>query len=323
MSLKALSQHLNSNVLRGLYKYGYCVIDNALPDVLTNSILSEMKALNEFNIMYQCHTHVNTTDKTYLISKSNVWELELHSYPELQSICTDSWEILNDKSLCDLLNLNSNKDSNYKYTHQTLKMLYSSNNGCFPIHFDSDPTIDLRRITAVLYLNEQEINGGEIRLYPLLTKPINITPKYNRLVLFSSCYMLHRTLPSLQQRYALNFWLHIKECMENKININDMNALRNENPFQYVLKPKYLKCIAKLLYNNEWKQSIIDSHKEDKDIEWLLNTHKNDVQICHDVFSSLQLNDVYDNLQALVNDADDDKYLCDQRWENCYIDWMC
>ena len=166
MNLPSLVHRLDSTIFQKLFKYGYCVIDNALFEQLANNILSEIKPLHEFDILYPCHTHINTKDETHLISKSNVWELELHSCPELQSICTDLWSVLHDKSLCNVLNANN---TNYEYTHQTLKILFSSNNGCFPIHFDSDPIIDLRRITAVLYLNEEDINGGEIRLYPLLS----------------------------------------------------------------------------------------------------------------------------------------------------------
>ena len=36
--------------------------------------------------------------------------------------------------------------------------------GCFPIHFDSDPRLDGRLVTAILYLND-EPRGGQLRLY--------------------------------------------------------------------------------------------------------------------------------------------------------------
>lgn len=323
MSLQTVAQHLNPSILKGLYRYGYCIIDNALPDTLANNILSEIKPLQEFDIMYPCHTHVvNNDDSTKLISKSNVWELELHSCPELEPICTDLSKIMKDKSLCQLLNNNQNK---YKYTHQTLKILYSINNGCFPIHFDSDPLIDLRRITAILYLNNKtEIDGGELRLYPLLSPPIDIIPKYNRLVLFSSCFMLHRTLTSMQPRYALNFWLHIES---NKVDFKDDNLMDNNsiNPYQYLLQSKYLKCIAKLLYDDEWTQSIIDSHRHENDVKWLIDAHKNDVKICKNVLSSLDNAKVaHNNLEQIITNKDlKQRYLSASDWQNCEINWMC
>lgn len=321
MSLQSVVQHLNPSILRGLYKYGYCIIDNALPDSLANNILSEIKPLQELEIMYPCHTHVVTNkDDTKLISKSNVWELELHSYPELQPICTDLSKIMNDKSLCQLLNEDRINNDKYKYSHQTLKILYSVNNGCFPIHFDSDPLVDSRRITAILYLNDDnkidEFKGGELRLYPLLTPPIDIIPKYNRLVLFSSCFMLHRTLPTIHQRYALNMWLHIHRTNDgDNVDVKESQM----NPYQYLLQEKYLKCIAKLLYDDEWTQSIIDSHGNETDIEWLIDTHKNDVKICKNVLSSLEIaKDAYDKLEQ----EKQNKYLSDAEWQNCDISWL-
>ena len=121
MSLQSVVKHINPSVLHRLYRYGYCVIDNAVDEKLINNLCSELKALQEFEILYKCHTHINLQNEKKLISKSNVWELELHSYPELQSICTDLWSVLNDTSLCKLF-------TNYNYTHQTLKVLYSQNN---------------------------------------------------------------------------------------------------------------------------------------------------------------------------------------------------
>ena len=62
------------------------------------------------------------------------------------------------------------------------------------MHHDSDETLDARRITAILYLNEdwQEQHGGQLKLLPLGSPPVSIAPKAGRLVLFSTCRMLHR-----------------------------------------------------------------------------------------------------------------------------------
>ena len=331
-ALQSVTQHLNPCLLSKLYRYGYCIIDNALSDRFANNILSEIKALQEFDIMYPCMTHsIGIDNNNKLIKKSNVWELELHSYPQLQSICIDLWNLLNDKSLINLFN--NSKLSKYKYSHQTLKILYSINNGCFPIHFDSDSTIDLRRITAILYLNDNNNNnnnnndndGGQLRLYPLLSSPIDIIPKYNRLVLFSSCFMLHRTLPTIQQRYALNFWLHLENNHINNHHDNDDDDNDVDmDQYQYLLQPKYLKCVAKLLYNDEWTQSIIDSHKTNS--EWLINNHKNDVKLCKKVLSSLNFgNNGYQNIVNIINDERElkNRYLSGDCWQNCNINWLC
>lgn len=93
---------------------------------------------------------------------------------------------------------------------------------CFPLHFDSDETVDSRRLTALFYLNpdwrarsalqlpraapascsgaasahcpngtaracarRKRGDGGELVLYPSLTRKVLIEPVLDRLVLFS------------------------------------------------------------------------------------------------------------------------------------------
>ena len=66
---------------------------------------------------------------------------------------------------------------------------------CFPLHYDSDESVDSRRITAILYLNPdwQSGDGGELKLYPWPHEPVTVEPLNNRLLLFSTCRMLHRS----------------------------------------------------------------------------------------------------------------------------------
>ena len=87
-----------------------------------------------------------------------------------------------------------------KLKTQTLKAIYASGGGCFPMHVDA---IDDRMITAILYVNEtwKESDGGQLWIQPWFqSKPVEIAPENNRLVLFSSKYTLHRTLPSPSSR---------------------------------------------------------------------------------------------------------------------------
>ncbi len=70
------------------------------------------------------------------------------------------------------------------------------NGGCFPLHYDSDEQVDGRRVTAIFYLNTdwQPSHGGQLQLFPFPDSPVEIAPIADRLVLFSSCRMLHRYL---------------------------------------------------------------------------------------------------------------------------------
>lgn len=81
--------------------------------------------------------------------------------------------------------------------------------GCFPMHFDSDETLDGRRVTAIFYLNDRWApgDGGELKLYPLPHAPVTLPPLADRMVLFSSTRMLHRVLPSAKARHCFTVWL--------------------------------------------------------------------------------------------------------------------
>lgn len=104
------------------------------------------------------------------------------------------------------------------------------------MHYDSDETVDMRRITAILYLNQgwmpehgalcpmisgmlsahsscklfryvqasqRQIHaGGELVLYPWPQPPVVLAPLHNRLVIFSSCRMLHRCCPCCPHRMS-------------------------------------------------------------------------------------------------------------------------
>jgi Rps23 Pro-64 3,4-dihydroxylase Tpa1-like proline 4-hydroxylase len=64
------------------------------------------------------------------------------------------------------------------------------------MHFDSDALLDGRRVTAIIYLNDNwhldGAYGGQLRLYPFPAPPLDIAPLADRMVLFASTSMLHR-----------------------------------------------------------------------------------------------------------------------------------
>lgn len=93
--------------------------------------------------------------------------------------------------------------------------------GCFPLHYDSDEQVDGRRVTAIFYLNTgwQPSHGGQLQLFPFPEiDPVTIAPIADRLVLFSSCRMLHRSrtfhLPRACVAQCLSgFYVHCNACI--------------------------------------------------------------------------------------------------------------
>ena len=96
---------------------------------------------------------------------------------------------------------------------------------CFPIHVDSDETLDARRVTAVAYAGSDDWQpadgsggndsspplsppGGALRLYPTLAgPPLDIAPVPGRLALFSACRLPHRVMPAAARRWCFSIWL--------------------------------------------------------------------------------------------------------------------
>lgn len=77
-----------------------------------------------------------------------------------------------------------------------VKAQHQDATGCFPAHFDTTDGSG-RVVTAILYLCDdwRQGDGGELQLFPLGHAARSIAPLFNRLLLFSSTTMLHRTLP--------------------------------------------------------------------------------------------------------------------------------
>ena len=69
----------------------------------------------------------------------------------------------------------------------------------FPAHTDTFPDSG-RNLSITIYFNE-EISvkeGASLRVYPFLAEDaiVDISPSFGRMVLFSSCNLFHRVLPS-------------------------------------------------------------------------------------------------------------------------------
>lgn len=77
-------------------------------------------------------------------------------------------------------------------------------------HRDAFPGHDIRRITAIVYLNPdwQPEHGGQLRLH---TEPlVDVEPRLDRLVCFLSEKVDHEVMPSFAQRFAATSWFRAR-----------------------------------------------------------------------------------------------------------------
>lgn len=104
-----------------------------------------------------------------------------------------------------------------KPRHQTNKLAVCTGGGSeYLTHYDNSAGDDLRKVTALYYLNPdwQPEHKGEFRLYGPLpdAQPTDIAPVGDRLLVFWSDDLIHGVLPNLceshkDHRYALTVWL--------------------------------------------------------------------------------------------------------------------
>jgi SM-20-related protein len=73
-------------------------------------------------------------------------------------------------------------------------------------HIDAPPGYQLRRVTAIVYLNPgwKTEHGGQLRLH--VDPVVDVEPKLDRLIVFLSEKIPHEVLPSFATRYAATCW---------------------------------------------------------------------------------------------------------------------
>ena len=124
--------------------------------------------------------------------------------------------------------------------------------GCFPAHFDTTEATG-RVVTGILYLSDDlgPEDGGELRLYRADGAAcVDVPPRRDTLVLFSSRATLHRTLPLRRgSRPLVSFWF------------SSAGALRL--PDAAVFAPDVEHALVKLLHADDYARSFRDAFPAD------------------------------------------------------------
>lgn len=197
-----------------LQKHGFVVVDNFLgsefAEALREEILNVKRHKDSFSLMNPNHTHVLSPDgaERLLIRKKGILEAEL-SEGNVQKAAPLSTALLQDTTLRTMLSIHM---PHVRLSSQAIKLQYNPGKGsCFPIHTDSEETIDARKVTAIYYCNRRDWepgHGGELRLYPFPGMGyVDVEPIFDRLCLFSSQKMFHRVLPAQKERCCLTIWI--------------------------------------------------------------------------------------------------------------------
>jgi Rps23 Pro-64 3,4-dihydroxylase Tpa1-like proline 4-hydroxylase len=261
-----------------LLRVGYVVLDHAVSAHTARAIRAEVGQLAQGKMLFRNSTRLVRLGRVQEIEKIGVWEQEMSDdkvqrcVPHLHQYCMNS-EVMHQ--------LNHGAKGKFDLVRQDVKVQVNVGNGaCFPMHADSDGTVDDRKITAIVYLNEEweEGDGGELRLYPFPFQPVDIRPIFGRMVIFSSVNMLHRVLPSVKPRYCFTMWLSGSIAAENSANPGCVDSSHTGELERVLLsRPDLRLLLAKVIYAREWADSITESHLASEALQGALDQHWKDI----------------------------------------------
>jgi len=311
--LQNLIRSLGADALQKLQFSDYLIIDGALRDADADALRKEIHTLRS-DMSPNCTLVVPPSGSSPIhFPKEHIMEYDYYSKKidqksrqrttederdKVMSATAEAGEassrsptlakqLREDSTLLDLLGGRFGI-GRFPLDNQDLKLQWNrGKGGCFPIHFDSDPSIDSRRLTAILYLNPDwtEKDGGALKLYPCTpstpcASPIIVAPKNKRLVLFGSQTMAHRVLPSFgAARYCATLWLSASDPAAKATLQQDVAKQRlaaksylsrcSQDPSSIpLIKEDILgieeirRHVIKFVYQEEWRQSLIESHPE-------------------------------------------------------------
>lgn len=277
------SLSLGPSVWLQLEKQGYAVVEGFVGRNACEQLRSAIDRLKGDRLVPNATHFVAGDGSRELLVKSQIFETETHVKGIVeQAPCLSV--LHNDTTLQERINRGMPA---LGLQSRSIKLQYNAGKGgCFPMHFDSEETVDGRVLTAILYLNEEwtQSYGGQLRLYPFPEEPLDIEPTAGTLVLFSSRNMLHRVLPSSRERYCMTIWF--SEAMHGKQNHKHLlPTLKEESDLMPVLENfEFRRLLAKAVYAQEWADSLVESHPDNEGRRLALEKHWKDVNIIKFVF---------------------------------------
>ncbi len=190
---------MNNKITEALIKNGYIILENALSQTLTNSLLTLAKQEQHYKsaaISKSKTAHIDKnkrSDKTRWIDPTNATLQEyLDTMAQLQT------------------HLNRSLYLGLSY-YEAHFALYEQGN-FYEKHLDSFRGEKNRVVTTVYYLNDSWSgeDGGELVIYDKGEKEVKrVMPKANTLVVFMSEEFPHEVLPAKKQRFSIAGWFRV------------------------------------------------------------------------------------------------------------------
>lgn len=270
---------------------GYAIVDDALDVAHARALREEMSTLRARGTFRANETLFvdASTSTTKALVKTGIEECEYHALRAEDASAAPRVGAFAQSWVTEGLNaaMGWGDDATRRLTRSMVKMQINQGRGaCFPLHFDSDASIDSRRMTMLAYLNEgwTRGDGGELVIYPFPEKEIVVEPIAGRVVLLSSQFGLHRVLPSTaSERYMFTVWFFAKDTPGSVA--APKPGPNAETQMAALLHPALRKHLCKLVLAETWARSIEEAHADDQARASALRTHWSEVEIIGRVLS--------------------------------------
>lgn len=271
---ECLQAAITPTVATNIQRQGFAVVDKVFGDGLSKILLEEIKSIHTQGLMHLNHTHFVKAGERSLLQKAGIYEGDLLQQDTFAAAGHFA-QLQTDTGFRTMLSLLLPQ---LRLDAQSTKLQFNAGGGgSFPMHLDSDESVDSRRVSAIVYLNPmwKEGDGGELRLYPSWDNFLDIQPVNDRLVLFPSCRMPHRVMPSRAERYCFTIWLsqtrgagkpprsisHILHDLSKKGDVR-----------RALMEPELRKALTKVAFADEWATSLTESHPESQARTSTVNT---------------------------------------------------
>eukprot|EP00616_Rhizochromulina_sp_CCMP1243_P016657 CAMPEP_0118996280 /NCGR_PEP_ID=MMETSP1173-20130426/59785_1 /TAXON_ID=1034831 /ORGANISM="Rhizochromulina marina cf, Strain CCMP1243" /LENGTH=346 /DNA_ID=CAMNT_0006947665 /DNA_START=245 /DNA_END=1281 /DNA_ORIENTATION=+ len=275
--------------LPGLRRRGYSVVDGAFGEEFCRRCLGELRGAQRRGLLSPNATH-------FVRRSGTVDVLRKHGISEVSSADPETWRQCRFQAIQDFADMSDSSDllsalqglaGRPGLAFTTVKaQANDGTGGCYPLHCDSEPGVDGKLLTGILYLNEDwaPSHGGQLVLHPFPSKPTSVEPIFGRLVLFFSTQMLHRVLPAWRPRFCLNLWMYSSAPQTVRAGAPFIGSrtceadVVEEQAMTVLLHPKFRRHWAKLALANEWEESLRDAHPATPHLDKAITQHRTEVQ---------------------------------------------
>lgn len=238
---------------------GYTVVDDFLGEKWAQSLYEACHKMQEGGDLLQ--HYFNFGDVKF--EKPNVFEADLYdaNLREKSMPLKELYEEATPKIVqaLDMMLPELNLETGLKSVSVKLQ---HNNGGSFPYHYDNPGPPSKRQLTLIVYLNPswKSGDGGELVLWPFLEKSISIAPKFDRAVMFRSDMLLHRVMPSHNDRYCFTIWVDGKGVNSAADTYLTKDHLRFESyhaAANFFRSSPLQRVISRALFAEEYEESLL------------------------------------------------------------------